>query len=889
MADVVTANAAGSPPQEQTVHQTDEVTAQIPASQLLKPEDESSLAAPVEAHVPVSVPKPEPPKGAKDGSPEDNAGESDSDAGEGGGGKRVGSSRRRRKHSSASEDQEEKEDEEEEADGSEVEHDKEGSHISTEQEGRGQEEEEGDDEEGNALLPKKDPSYVPTKGGFYLHDDRFEDTEQEPAAAPKPPEAPKQKSDVNDRWTHDLRNYESERRPARSRKLNSFLSDSDQKRMSQGRGEDSWNSRGGRGYSRSDGKRGGRGRTQHWGNRAKEGVPPKGEIVERKEPAVLPTVLPTESLASPQDGSQKVVVEKSSVKDVVDEWPDLQPNRGDQMAPQQQERGAEMVGGGVEVVKEMVKGGAEMVGGGVEVVKEMVKGGVEVVEGGGETGKGGRIDDNARATEMESKETHESSKAGRQEGETLSRPEGTGKRGPNDSAHHESNASVAHWENSRGGRQGNRRQYGDDQRQRNRGPYDGDKRLGNRGPYGGDQRQRNSVPYKGDQRQRNRGPYEGDQRQKNRGPYEGDQRQRNRGPYEGDQRQRSRDPYEGDQRQKWSRQRSEGLDRRDEGGDVRSGRNLDAPENQEDRGTYRKEGNYLTDASRGKPRRGGGGRFTDGYKRNEHSCPSDQSDSHLGTTPPGGRVSEGPASFSADPRRANEEGAPRDAPESGKSKSLFHTGETEGTKSTKVYSLSAEEGMSRLSVMTSSGGMGRGRGWKERLESPRREEVVPTAAMSSSSTTQAGVVQKSNIKVIESLEQRLSVGKMATSSAETTVPPMDPSVEVTSPPKDKEEFEASGAVPPKEKGVGKSGGTGEEEGIVEGTQATKPKRYSSRRQQKTGESGGDLLMGSEDVIQLGYGPHGNPMVPMPWMGNYQAYLAHQMQQMKLMMSQPPPG
>ena len=61
------------------------------------------LAAPVEAHVPVSVPKPEPPKGAKDGSPEDNAGESDSDAGEGGGGKRVGSSRRRRKHSSASE------------------------------------------------------------------------------------------------------------------------------------------------------------------------------------------------------------------------------------------------------------------------------------------------------------------------------------------------------------------------------------------------------------------------------------------------------------------------------------------------------------------------------------------------------------------------------------------------------------------------------------------------------------------------------------------------------------------------------------------------------------------------------------------------------------------
>ena len=41
------------------------------------------------------------------------------------------------------------------------------------------------------------------------------------------------------------------------------------------------------------------------------------------------------------------------------------------------------------------------------------------------------------------------------------------------------------------------------------------------------------------------------------------------------------------------------------------------------------------------------------------------------------------------------------------------------------------------------------------------------------------------------------------------------------------------------------------------------------------------------MIQLGYGPHGNPMVPMPWMGNYQAYLAHQMQQMKLMMSQPP--
>ena len=34
--------SAGSPPQEQTVHQTDEVTAQIPASQLLKPEDESS-------------------------------------------------------------------------------------------------------------------------------------------------------------------------------------------------------------------------------------------------------------------------------------------------------------------------------------------------------------------------------------------------------------------------------------------------------------------------------------------------------------------------------------------------------------------------------------------------------------------------------------------------------------------------------------------------------------------------------------------------------------------------------------------------------------------------------------------------------------------------------
>ena len=502
----------------------------------------------------------------------------------------------------------------------------------------------------------------------------------------------------------------------------------DQKRISQRRGEGSWKSRGGRGYGRSDGKRGGPGRPQHWDNMEKEGVPPKGEREERKEPLATPT----ESLTAPQDGSRKGVEEKSSsvgAKDAVEEWPDLQPNEGDGKGDQM---GALQQGGG---------------------------------GGGGETGKDGPLGNSARANgtgskEGPSKEGHESSKTGRQDDEMPSRLAGTRVGGHDDSAHREPNAGDskrgAHWGNRGGGQRGNRH------------------------------------------------------------------------------------PNDGDQRQKWSKGRPEGQDRGGGGekGDVRSGRKHDSLQGQGEREAYRREGHHPSEASQGKPRGGRGGRVTEGYKRNERAPASDQSNSHLVTTPPSGRVGEGPIPSLG----RGERGAPREASDSGKPKSLFHTGETEGTKLTKVYSLSAEEGVARLSVMTSSNkGMGRGRGWKERLESPRKEEggggapTLPTETVAASATREGGA-QKTNIRVIESLEQRLSVGKTVTSLAARAIPPVEPSSLVTSPPKD--ESEAC-----REKGVVKSRGPGEED-TVEGAQVTKPKRYSSRRQQKAGENG-DLLVGSE--------------------------------------------
>lgn len=545
-----------------------------------------------------------------------------------------------------------------------------------------------------------------------------------------------------------------DRRPARSRKLNSFFTDADQRRLAQRQGERSLDSRGGRSRGRLSSERGGRGRPQHWKKREGE-IPSNTEGEEGKVTGTSAEA----AAAAPQDEGT-VAEEKTSdskEKNVVgkEDWPELEPkgDHGDQPGAPEHEGGGEgklEPKGGLDDKL----GASEQEGGGEEVRKE------------------GLPEEVKKAPATASKEDRGPSKTRGENEERLSRSDGKGgSRRPNGSV----------------GR--------DDRRQRpDRPAYS-----------------------------------EGNPRDSRRGGAHWDSRRGGRQGYR----------YEDDQRQNWARHRAK---TEDEGGDVRSGRRLD--DQRTDRGAHKRDGYFSSDAGRGKPRGGGGGsdgggRYAEGNNRGERA--PDQSDYHhrstKGTTPPSGRVGERPVSPPRDSQRVSDVAAPRDTSrpaDTGKPKSLFHTGESDSTKSTRVYTLSSEEGVQRLSVKMSGRGVGRGRGWKERLETPKEGVTAPTA-------TQAGT-QKSNVKVIESLEQRLLSGKTNTSPVAAAV---EANGSNSSPSKDKEELDAG--VEPKEKmsAVGKN--TTLEHG--EGAQGTKPKRYSSRRQ-KGGESGGDAIVGSEGRLSV---------------------------------------
>ena len=305
--------------------------------------------------------------------------------------------------------------------------------------------------------------------------------------------------------------------------------------------------------------------------------------------------------------------------------------------------------------------------------------------------------------------------------------------------------------------------------------------------------------------------------------------------------------YDDTQRQKWTgHHRPEGGEGGDEGGaDSRGGRKSG---DQQDRANKREDHLSSGGGWSGRPR---GGRTVEGYNRGEQARPSSdrssaQRESAKNGIPRGSRAGEGLDSPPSESQRASEETGPLRPVDSGKPRSLFHTGESESTKATRVYTLNNEEGVQRLSVKMSGRGVGRGRGWKERLGSPKGEAgVVPMA-------TPAGTQPpKSGFKVIEPLEQRLSAGKVATApvaASATTVEPVSVVGVVTGPPSDKE---VDSETAPKEKAVvgKKVGGSGggvpaEEQGATEGVQGTKPKRYSSRRQ-KSGEGGADAVLGNE--------------------------------------------